>query len=286
MPSPERTRAALLLTNRLVPLGATPLAAREFWQLVDRVDPAELLHADVAAIADRAGVDLDEAARLRTLLDASTAMSFEQERLADGGVSLVSALDDAFPTRLREHLGAGCPPFLLTAGPAEWLQRPGLGIVGAPDTSEAVLVVARRAAELAAERSWPVVCGLAPGVDHAAMNGAHDAGGAAVGVAAEGISMASRSAEIRRRVHAGELCLVSPYAPSARSSAAAAAGRDTIVHALSQVTFVVAAGAGATDALARRVVPVAVWTGEGADDANHALVRRGAIPITDPAQLF
>ena len=56
-PHPTRTRAALLLTNRLVPLDAKPLTAREFWQLVERVDPGALLTQDAAAIAELAGVD-------------------------------------------------------------------------------------------------------------------------------------------------------------------------------------------------------------------------------------
>ena len=85
--SPDSARAALLLTNRLVPLDAAPMTAREFWQLVDRVDPADLLHADVDGTASRAGVDHDEAVRLRTLLDAATALTFEQERPHDNGIS-------------------------------------------------------------------------------------------------------------------------------------------------------------------------------------------------------
>jgi len=291
--SPDRSRAALLLTNRLVPLGAKPLAAREFWQLVERVDPADLLHADAATIAERAGVDAAEAARYRTLLDAATAMSFEQERLADGGVSLVSALDESFPARLRDRLGDGCPPFLLTAGPVDWLEGPSLGVVGSRDADQPALDLARRAGEVAVRHGWSVVSGLARGADHAAMDGAHDVGGAVVGVPAEGISLASRSAAVRRRVHAGELCLASPYAPDARFSAASALGRNKIVYALSKVTFVVTAEdgsggtwAGAKEALERRYCPVAVWMGDGASDGNHALVRRGATPITELAQLL
>jgi predicted Rossmann fold nucleotide-binding protein DprA/Smf involved in DNA uptake len=291
--SPDSARAALLLTNRLVPLDAKPMTAREFWQLVERVDPADLTHDDVAGIAQRIEVDSDEAVRLRTLLDASTALSFEQERLHDGGVSLISALDDTFPSGLRERLGTTCPPFLLVAGPIEWLRRPGLGVVGSRDASEPVLDAARRSAELAVEQGWPVVSGLARGVDQVAMAGGFDAGGVVIGVPAEGISKASRNAEIRRRVHDGELCIASPYAPDAPFRAGSAMGRNKIVYALSQVTFVVAADdgtggtwAGATEALDRRYAPVAVWVGDGAEDGNHALVRRGATPITDLTKLF
>ena len=30
----------------------------------------------------------------------------------------------------------------------------------------------------------------------------------------------------------------------------------------------------------------AVWMGEGAENGSHALVRRGATPLTDPTALF
>ncbi len=290
---PDRTRAALLLTNRLVRLDAAPMTAREFWRLVERVDPADLLGADVSTIAERAGVVDDEALRYRTLLDAATAMSFEQERLADGGISLISALDDSFPAPLRDRLGHACPPFLLLAGRLDRLGGPSLGVVGSREADQPALDVARRAAELAVEHGWALVTGLARGVDQAAIDGALDVGGVAVGVPAEGISQASRSAEVRRRVHAGELGIASPYAPDARFSAASALGRNKIVYALSQVAFVATAqdGSGGTwagvkEALERRYCPVAVWMGGGADDGNHALVRHGAIPLTDLTRLF
>lgn len=291
--SPDSTRAALLLTNRLVPLDAKPLTAREFWQLVDRVDPADLVHDDAAGLADRIGVDEDEAVRLRTLLDAATALSFEQERLQDGGVSLISALDDRFPGVLRDRLGSACPPFLLVAGPVDWLDHPGLGVVGSRDADAGVLGLARRCAELAVSHDWPVVSGLARGVDQAAMAGALDAGGVVIGVPAEGITRVSRNADIRRRVHGGELCIVSPYAPDTPFRAGNAMGRNKIIYALSQVTFVVSSDAGsggtwagANEALDRRHARVAVWTGVGAKEGNHALVARGATPVDHLDLLF
>lgn len=290
---PDRARAAVLLTNRLVPLSVKPLTAREFWQLVDRVDPAELLHGDVDEIAARAVIDRDEATRLRTLLDAATALSFEQERLHDGGVTLLSALDARFPPTLRTRLGSACPPFLLVAGPIELLPEVNLGIVGSRDASDDMIDVARQAGGLAAAQNWPVVSGLARGVDQAAIDAAFDAGGLAIGVPAEGITRASRRAEIRRHVHAGELTIASPYAPDAPFSAGNAMGRNKIIYALSHVTFVAASTegkggtwSGATEAIDRRYARVAAWTGPGASDGNHALVRRGATPITDLAELF
>lgn len=292
-PSPESVRAASLLTNRLVELDAKPLPAGEFWSLVDRVDPADLLDLDVDGIAELAQSTRDEAARYRALLDASTAMTFEQERLLEGGVALISALDERFPSMLRQRLGAACPPFLLVAGPADWLRRHGLGVVGSRDAAPEALDAAREAATVAVGHDWPVVSGLARGVDQVAMTGALDAGGVVVGVPAEGITPASRNAEVRRHVHAGTLCIASPYAPAAPFRAGNAMGRNKIVYALSQVAFVVSADkdsggtwAGAKEALARNYARVAVWTGGGARDGNTALVARGATPITDVSALF
>ena len=291
--SPDTIRAALLLTNRLVPLSADPLTARELWQLVARVDLGRLLHATPAEIGELAGVDTAESGRLRTLLDAATALGFEQERLADGGIELVSALDERFPPRLRDRLGPACPAFLLVAGPIDSIGRNALGVVGSRDADEPALDVARRAATQAVVREWQVVSGLARGVDQAAMTAAHAAGGAVVGVPAEGILRAARNAEVRRQVHAGRLFLVSPYAPDVPFRAGNAMGRNKIVHALSSLTFVAAAEdgrggtwAGAKEALDRGIGPVAVWTGPDAPSGNHVLARRGALPVADPADLF
>lgn len=291
--STDTVRAVLLLTNRLVPVAAAPLTARELWQLVDRVDVGDLLHASPVEIAERAGVDTDEAARLRTLLDAATAFGFEQDRLADGGIELVSALDGRFPPRLRERLGAACPPFLLLAGPVELLEGDALAVVGSRDADVTALDVARRAAVLTVEHGWRVVSGLARGVDQAAATAAYAAAGAAVGVPAEGLVRVARAAEVRRRVHAGELCLASPYAPDAPFTTGNAMGRNKVVHALATVTLVVAAEhgrggtwTGAKEALDRRFGAVAVWTGDGATPGNHELVRLGARPVADLERLF
>ena len=291
--SQESVRAALLLTNRLVVLDATPLPAGEFWKLTERVDPAELLELDVAGIVDVVRCAHDEAVRYRTLLDASTALMFEQERLLEGGVTLVSALDDRFPAGLRGRLASACPPFLLVAGAVEWLGRPALGVVGSRDAAPEALEVARDAARNSAVRGWPVVSGLARGVDQAAMAAAIEAGGHAVGVPADGILHASRNVEVRRSVHDGHLCLASPFAPSAPFRAGNAIGRNKIIYALSQIAFVAAADegsggtwAGANEAIDRRYSRVAAWTGAGAEVGNTALVARGATPITDVATLF
>ena len=279
----DAVRAALLLTNRLVPLDVRPFSAREFWDLASRVDVGALLY------GTGNGLDPTEAARVSALLDAATAFAFEQERLADNGVTVVSALAPEFPSSLRERLGPACPPFLLVAGPVDWLSDSMLGVVGPRDASADALEVAARAAAVATDAGWPVVSGLARGVDQAAMAAA----ALAVGIPPEGILHAARNADVRRRVHAGELCLASPYAPDAPYNAANELGRSKLVFALAKVTLVVAAEhgkggswSGAKEAIDHRYGTVAVWTGAGRGSGNTMLARHGATPVTDLTTLL
>ena len=290
----EASLAALLLTNRQVDVGPKPFTAGEYWTLIAKVpDPGVLLGIDERAVTELLGGDDAEAQRLTTLLDATTAFAYERERLEEEGIRLLSTFDPAFPARLIQRLGATCPTFLTVAGPVEWLSAGGLGVVGSREASPAALEVARSAAQVAVDAGVPVISGLARGIDQESMTAALDGGGAVVGVPAEGLRVAARSPEVRRRVHSGELCIASPYAPAIRFTAGNAMGRNKIVYGLADVTLVVCSdnGSGGTwegakEALRRSFGPVAVWTGDGEGPGNAALVSLGGAPITDVHNVF
>jgi predicted Rossmann fold nucleotide-binding protein DprA/Smf involved in DNA uptake len=290
----EASLAALLLTNRLVDIGAKPLSAGEYWALVAKVpDLGALLGVDEGAVADLIGGDTGEAQRIAALLAATTAFAFERERLEDEGVRLLSTFDPTFPSRLIHRLGTTCPAFLTVAGPVGWLSAGGLGVVGSHDASPAALEVARSAAQVAVDTGVPVVSGLARGIDHESMASALDRGGAVVGVPAEGLRVAARSPEVRRRVHSSELCIASPYAPAMRFTAGNAMGRNKIVYGLADVTLVVCSdnGSGGTwegakEAIRRGFGPVAVWSGDGAGPGNAAMLALGGIPMTNVHDVF
>ena len=294
MTSPPDTLWALLLTNRLTQVDAKPYSAVEFWKLLSRLGD-ELGHPVESAEDVVSGASLSEAdaSRVRTLLDAGRAFGFERERLEESGLRVVSALDEHFPVRLRERLGRNCPPFLIVAGDLDRLSQGGLGVAGSRNASEESLTATRGAAIAAVERGWTVVTGLARGVDQVASDAALAAGGAAVGIPAEGIHVVSRRSHVRRAVHSGALTVASPYGPNARFTAGTAMGRNKIIYALSTAAFVASADedsggtwAGAVENLKRGWCPVGVWTGSGAREGNEALVAKGAHPITDVAELF
>jgi predicted Rossmann fold nucleotide-binding protein DprA/Smf involved in DNA uptake len=91
----------------------------------------------------------------------------------------------------------------------------------------------------------------------------------------------------------GRLCLCTPYKPTAGFSVPNAMGRNKLIYALSQATFVVAADlekggtwAGAVEALKAGATPVLAWTGEHAGPGNAKLVDRGAAGIAKIDDLF
>jgi predicted Rossmann fold nucleotide-binding protein DprA/Smf involved in DNA uptake len=285
--------AAILLTDRNLPSDAPPLTALEFWPLVRSVDFEELAagHGGVHGAAGEARSVEPE--RIDALLARGTSMAFELDRLRQSGISVISALDDDYPGRLRDRLGDGAPPLLYAAGDVSLFSRKSLAIVGSRDVDEAGADVARRAARAAAERGMSVVSGGARGVDQLAMSAAWDADGAVLGVLSEGLERALRSGENRAAVLEGRALLCSPYKPTAGFSTGNAMGRNKIVYALSDVALVVASDegsggtwAGATEALKKHLAPIVAWMGDGAGTGNAALVTRGATPVSDVTELF
>lgn len=279
--------ASLLLTNRLTETPAKPLAAGEYWSLIEAVqDPGRLLGLAVSEVARETGSTAEHAERVATLLGAGAGLAFELERLEQEGFVVLSPFDEGYPARLMDRLREAAPPVLVAAGPTSLLEEDGIGIVGSRDVTPEGVKVARRAAEEAAGQGLSVVSGGARGVDQQAMAAAYQTGGTVVGVLAESLLRRVRDPETRRVIGEGSACLLTPFKPDAGFSVANAMGRNKIVYALSRVTLVVASDLekggtweGAKEALGRRYGTVAVWLGDGAGPGNEALANLGATPV-------
>lgn len=290
----DTSLAALLLTQRLVEAPAPPLKASEYWSLLDAVpDPGSLLGLDAAGVASTSGLDEAEAERVARLLDAATAFAFELDAMEQSGLRVVASVDDDYPGTLVARLGRGAPPLLYVAGDPGLLAGELLGVVGSRDVgkegAEAAIAVSREAAA----QGFGIVSGGARGVDRLAMQAALDAGAVVCGVLAESLVRATREAEVRQGITDGRICFCTPYKPSAGFSVANAMGRNKLIYALSQATFVVAADAGtggtwagAVEALRRRTAPVLVWTGEGSGPGNRRLVEAGAMAVEAVGDVF
>lgn len=288
----EKDLAALALTSRLVESATKPLSAREFWALRRVAEPSTLHGMTATEIAAELSMPSDDAERIARLFDRAAGLAIALEKLDHSGVWTITGVGERYPERLRTRLRDSAPVVLHGVGDASILDTDGVGVVGSRDISADGSQVAREIAQSAVQSGLPVVSGAARGVDGDAMNAAFQAGGQVVGVLADALERAVTRRGTRRGVAGGQICLVTPYVPSAAFSVSNAMGRNKIIYGLSRCTIVVASEhqtggtwAGATDALRNGHGRVASWIGPGGGEGNSALVQRGAFKLSEVSRL-
>lgn len=182
------------------------------------------------------------------------------------------------------------PPYLLfVAGVLEYLDTPGVAVVGTRSPSLYGRTVAASFAAGLAARGYAVVSGMARGIDSAAHDAALDAGGRTVGILGHGIDVVyppeSRGLFARIREHG---LLVSEFAPAEKPRAGNFPRRNRLISALSQGVVVVEmalkSGAqhtvnfGLEQGKEVMAVPGAIDSPQSA--GTNALIREGAVAVT------
>lgn len=290
----KNSLAILLLTNQLVRVESKPLNSRDVRAVRKQIpDIGVVTEASAHDLVAEFGLDVALAERIVTLCAAVTAFVFELEKLEESGIRVISELDPLYPSRLLAKLGAKSPAYLLVAGDAELLASRARGIVGSRDVGSEALSVASAAAHAVAANGEIVVSGLAKGVDQASMFAALEAGGRTIGIPSEGLKRVAKKASIRRYVHDGAMCLISPYGPDAPFSVGRAMGRNRLIYAIAISTLVVASDdekggtwAGATEAMKENFGRVDVWMGEGTTPGNTRLHSLGARAVRTSADFW
>ncbi len=108
------------------------------------------------------------------------------EKNTSHGVCMICICDERYPRFLASLYNA--PPVLFVKGNLSALTPlPGVAVVGAREATDSGREIARRIAMFMVENGWPVVSGLALGIDAAAHQGALDANGVTIAVLAGGI---------------------------------------------------------------------------------------------------
>lgn len=163
-----RARSEWYLVSQL--LDVTGSARRIIERDWTGFEPPELQ----AAITDEP-VTEDDVERYQRLID----------DLEGEGVSLVTVLDDAYPTNLRMIYNR--PPFLFVRGTLRPEDDRAIAVVGTRGASDEGRALADRLARELAAGGVTVLSGLALGIDGAAHQAALDAGGRTVAVVGTGI---------------------------------------------------------------------------------------------------
>ena len=269
-----------------------PLSRSEWNDVARAIDasalkrPAALLNA-AGSLARDLDITPELTERIAALLARGGQLSIELERLGALGIWILTRADSKYPSRLKDRLKGLAPPVLFGAGSQERLNDRGIAIVGSRDVDAAGGAFASELGRLCARSGVTVFSGGARGVDRLAADGALEQGGRAVAVLADSLQDSLRRKELRNAVLSGGLTLVTPSAPSARFSAAAAVGRNKLIYALSSAAVVVSSAldsggtwSGAIENLRAGWVPLFVRDGDDVPDGNRELIKRGGRAVT------
>lgn len=282
----DDAKAVLVLTTRLGDRNRPSLSSGAWHRLAQELSdvglpPAAVFEADFDA-GRFSRLDVE---KVRQLLAGTLSVFVELDALASKGIWVLTTADSGYPARLGA-LGDAAPPCLFGAGEAGLLEAPGLAVVGSRNVEPQGAAVAQEMARAAVAAGLGLISGGARGVDQLAMNAAHQAGGAVVGVLSDNLQQRIRKADMLAALDDGRTCLIVQQHPGAGFTPAAAMARNKLVYALADLTVVVAADkgsggtwSGAEEALRKGLGRVVVWRGAGEGPGNAALERMGATPV-------
>ncbi len=233
----------------------------------------------------RRAEDVPDHARLAAAVPAAE----RRHQLSSQGIQVL--LKESFPGQLAELPDS--PDVLFARG--ELPSQPGVAVVGSRKASAYGLRLAEQFGAAIAVAGWPVVSGLAKGIDGAAHRGAVESGGVTIAVLGNGIDRwypaAHRS--LGNSILNGGGAVVSEYPPGTPPSGWRFPPRNRIISGLSAVTVVVEAasrgGALITARAAidhgREVLAVPGDVDRTTSEGCNLLIRDGAIPVLGPDDL-
>lgn len=272
----------------------SPLSLKEWNVLARKIQslsmrPGDVLNFDSDEIHQLLEVSSEEGERISFLLQRSGSLAIELERLESLGISVITRADNDYPIRYRLRLKESAPVILFYSGEKSLLGQPGIAIVGSRHLDDTGKECAEFVGNACGLSGLVLYSGGAKGVDSLSMNAALSARGTAVGILAENLENAIRTPENRTAISRGDLCLATPYSPSAPFSVGTAMGRNKLIYTLADYAIIVASDvekggtwAGATEALKAKWLPVFVLDHPKMPQGNVLLIKKGAIQFPHP----
>jgi DNA processing protein len=192
----------------------------------------EQLTSPAAPTLDHTPMDLDAE------LDAVTA---EVSEWANEGISLMTLLDESYPTQLL--MVHQRPPFLTYKGLPELAGANAVAVVGSRRATPAGLDRARNVASVLCSHGTTVVSGLAAGIDTAAHQATLDAGARTVAVVGTGLRHCypAENRDLQQQITRTG-AVISQFWPDARPAKHHFPMRNAVMSGLTVATVVVEAG--------------------------------------------
>lgn len=250
--------------------------------------PNEALIHEACALPNTNGrVESAPPDRIAALLRRGFTLSTALDKWASYGVRVISRADEAYPARLRKHLGPKAPALLYYAGNAELLPGGGMAFVGARDIAEEATEMIRYVVRSCVDLGMNVVSGGARGADQAAMQEAFSVGGKVIGALPCELLKACLDPANREALSGGNALLFSAFDPEVRpySYGPVAMDRNKYIYGMADACFVAQSGKGSTSGTWSGAVeelknkerhPVYVYLGKKPSEGCKDLLEKGA----------
>jgi predicted Rossmann fold nucleotide-binding protein DprA/Smf involved in DNA uptake len=294
----QNTQAILLLTaplivgkkstfSDLLTLSEYNKLARYLHEI--KQQPSDLLLPDAEKLIHSCGhlVDID---RMKKLIGRGFLLSQVINQWQDRSIWVVSRADSAYPRRIKNRLKEEAPPVLYGCGNLFVSNTEGLAVVGSREVDELLVNYTKEVAQLSAKAGKTIFSGGARGIDQAAMNGALEATGNAVGVLADSLEKTVLNRAYRDPLIEERLLLLSPYDPKAGFNVGNAMNRNKLIYALADAALIVNSDfnkggtwTGAVEQLTKfNFSPVYIRSTGEASKGLDALRRKGALSWPNP----
>lgn len=218
------------------------------------------------------------------------------ESIERQGIAALSFTPPDYPPLLKEI--ADPPAILYARGDTDILHNTCLAVVGTRKASPYGTQVMQRFAAALAQYSITIVSGLAFGIDALAHRAALAAGVPTIAVLGGGVDDASigprNHAPLAHEILRQDGTIISEYAPCTASQPYHFPERNRIIAGLSKGTLVVEAGLKSGSLITAHLaldynrevyaIPGSIFS--PVSHGTHALLKEGAIPITDMEELF
>ncbi len=284
------TQAVLLLTARFSsgenrdprPLTPTEWGRFASWLKEQGLRPEDLITGLPQEVLKQWQDERINLERLERLLERGSALAIAMDKWRRAGLWVVTRGDKEYPSRLKKRLGVTSPALFFGSGNRALLNKTGIAVVGSRNADDEDLDFSRQLGATAAEQGYSIVSGGARGVDSAAMLGALEVEGIAVGIVADSLLRKASSPKFRKYLLNGDLALISPFFPEAGFNVGNAMARNKYIYCLSEAAVVVHSGTkggtwgGAHETIKKGWVPVWVKETEDKQAGNSRIVSAGA----------
>jgi predicted Rossmann fold nucleotide-binding protein DprA/Smf involved in DNA uptake len=289
----DTAEAILLLTARFPgsqtggypPLGPVEYGCFAAWLHSRQLMPEHLLSSTAANVLEEYKDKKVTPDRIRFLLQRGAALGFSLEKWERSGIWILTRADEDYPVRLKKKLGFQAPPVIYGYGNRKLLKTPSLAVVGSRNVSTEDLMFSHKLGEQASVQGFSIVSGGAKGIDQAAMLGALESEGTAVGFLADSLMKASMSKKYRSHLMDNNLALVSTFSPESTFNVGNAMQRNKYIYCSSDLSIVVHSGlsggtwTGAIENIKNRWVPLFIKENCDQNAGNASLISMGGAPL-------